>query len=786
MKHLLLIALILLAALPASAYALAPGEKPRVLLALYSSKEHANPRDSWAHRFLEMPLNHMGYYLRFVDVEQPFPEVAPDVKGIVIWMSSGRYVADADAYLDWLQQAVDTGRKLILFDDIGISDTYRTQPGALDKLNRLLGRIGMRDMDSFNSITYQSSVLYQNPDIIGFERDLPESLPQYQETIAIPGVGVSHLRVLASKAPETIHDLVITGPSGGYVAGGYSLFQGYPLLPIEQMEEQKHIPETERHRPDPVHQWYINPFKFLKAALGEPDGVPVPDVTTAGGLRIFYSHIDGDGWNNVTQIKKYAKRKMLSAEVIKQEVLAAYPDMPVNVSIIGAEMDMECYGLRASREVAREIFRLPNVEPSSHSYSHPLFWGYFREYDPAREASILQRYPPRPRRGSVWDLLPGGGAEDAWQPYRSNAVAVTDAELEGYDTPRSYACTPFDMKEEIEGSIALVKELSPKKKRGQVRLIQWSGDTTPYEEALAAVHGAKLLNINGGDSRYDSEYPSYASVSPIGAQVGGMRQIYSSNSNENTYTNLWTDRFFGFIYLQTTVRNTEMPMRVQPFNIYYHMYSGERQASLAALRSNMEFAAGQDLHRMFASDFAEIADGYYHAALVDEGNGRWRIKDRGKLNTVRIDKASLMTVDFAQSSGVLGQRHYQGSLYVLLDPLVQDPQIKLKKGNMHTVYQDSGTPYVIFSSWLIKELIYLKKSLMFSAQGHGDGKISLKFPLPGEEFEVIAQRQPPEMEELLRKRITSNADGRVSFTLDIDARESVDVMISPVGMPKAQ
>lgn len=484
---------------------------------------------------------------------------------------------------------------------------------------------------------------------------------------------------------------------------------------------------------------------------------------------------------------------MLSAQVIQHEILEAYPDIPVNVSAIAGELDPECYGLSASRNVAKAIFRLPNVEPSSHTYSHPLFWGYFKDYDPAKEMPILDKYPPKLYQRTLLTSLFGDAHKTGWEKYleahpdqhdkREDAFErLFNRKAQGelsrfsyYETPRSYACGPYDLEREIKGSMAYIKSISPKEKRDKIRLVQWSGDTSPYEGALREVRQAGLLGINGGDSRYDSEYPSYASVAPIGAQIGREFQIYSSNSNENTYTNLWTDRFFGFIYLQTTVQNTEIPMRVQPFNIYYHMFSGEKEASLAALISNMEFARHQNLVRIFASDFAEIAQGFYSVHLVKEGAGSWRILNRGKLNTVRVDKAVLKTVDFTRSEGVLGQRYFQGSLYVSLDPDVDAPLVSLKQKNTENLYEAAVKPYIIYSNWLTNGLISVKKSLMFAAHGYGDGKVSVKFPEAGGEYDVVVKQKK---KELLSKVVTGNADGIVSFTLAVNATNPVSISIT--------
>lgn len=768
-------------------------EIPRVLLALYSSKDTPSPRFSDAHQLLEMPTNHLGFDLHHVDVEKPYPELGDEVQGIVVWLDSGRFVKNPDTYLSWLEKAVSEGKKLLIFNNLGVDDAYRKQEGAMDRINTLLAHIGLRDLNSYNSITYDGHILYQDDELLGFERKLPEALPPYQETVAIPGIGVSHLKVLASKQPETIHDLIVTGPGGGYVADGYTHFEGYPLLPIQDLETQKEVPEAERELPDPVRQWYLNPFLFLRMVLHDEEE-PKPDVTTLNGLRIFYSHIDGDGWNTLTQIRRYAEKRMISAEVIEREVLAAHPDIPVNVSVITGDMDKKCYGLHGSIKVAKRIFRLPNVEPSSHTHTHPLFWNYFADYHPENELSVLDKYPPRSRGKTLYSVLFGDSGKTGWESYfKEHPEAVSSSRFEKflsretrgdlfrnhyYETPRSYACGPFDLRGEIKSSVESVRELAPKEKRDRIRLIQWSGDTSPFEAALKMTREAGLLNINGGDSRYDSEYPSYASVSPVGLQMGKERQIYSSNSNENTYTNLWTERFYGFKFLQNTVRNTESPTRVQPFNIYYHMYSGEKQASLAALLSNIEFAEKQNLSRIFASDFAEIAGGFYTTRIISEGEGAWRIENRGKLNTLRFDDATLKTVDFDRSQGVLGQKHFQGSLYVSLDPLAAAPRVVIRKKDITERYALARQPYLIHSSWLIKDLLYIKKSLRFTAQGYGEGEIALKFPQAGA-YDVVVKRDNDTVE---RRTVASDDEGVVNFTLAKSAAMPLNVAISAASL----
>src|SRR5690606_26305526 len=143
------------------------------------------------------------------------------------------------------------------------------------------------------------------------------------------------------------------------------------------------------------------------------------------------------------------------------------------------------------------------------------------------------------------------------------------------------------------------------------RLYLWSGDTSPGQAELAATRQAGVLNMNGGDTRLDGEYPSYTYVAPLTRVVGSERQVYSANSNENTYTNLWRGPFYGQYLLEETWRRTGTPLRLRPMNLYYHMYAGERLGSLGALIHHLEIARAAETAPIEASRYASIVGDFF-------------------------------------------------------------------------------------------------------------------------------------------------------------------------------
>lgn len=707
---------------------------PRQLIAFYDSEEESTVRFNLIHRFLEMPANHLGYNIQYHDINQPLPKLGDDVRGIILWFYGGMEIPKPKEYLQWLLAQQAAGKKILILESTGLSARQLENPEITDLYHKLMATLGIRDELDWTPLTYQASILEQDGAMVGFERKYGPTLPAFSSTHAIAESGTSHLRISPAKGLEPV-DLVITSANGGYVAPDYAIYM---------VHEKNALYKTES---DELVQWHINPFEFLKITLDIPFA-PVPDVTTLNGRRIFYSHIDGDGWNSLSEIPEYVKTHTLSSEVMLKEILRPNPDIPFTVGVITADIDPKCYGLPDSERIAREIYALPNVEPSSHTHSHPLFWRFFADYSVDKEKPYLGKYPPRPSTktsimadvSSYFDHPMMSETEVQRHPGKTVKLGrsdTTEAEAmkSDFPTPRSYACSPYDLNQEITGSIETINRLSPPDKKA--RLIQWSGNTSPYEEVLAATRNAGFLNMNGGDSRFDREYPSYAWVAPIGLQVGNERQIYSSNSNENTYTNLWTDRFFGFRYLQNTVMNTEFPIRLAPFNVYFHIYSAQKAASLKALKDNLAFARTQQLIPITAYDYAQIANSFYTINITPVGEHSWSVENRGNLQTLRINGAANDIVNLQASEGILGFKHYQDNLYISLNPTVTKPVISLTDNKNIAINQ--GIPYLVESSWQIKDLRRVKKSLTFEATGFGKGIMAWQVS-PHDSYKISVKR----------------------------------------------
>ena len=117
--------------------------------------------------------------------------------------------------------------------------------------------------------------------------------------------------------------------------------------------------------------------------------MPIPDVTTLSGRRICFSHIDGDGWNNVSLIEAYRDKPTIAAEVVLRELIAPYPDLPVTVGVIGADVDDRYGPPEAARARRARALCIAAGRGRFASYTHPYQWSFFENYDRELEERLI-------------------------------------------------------------------------------------------------------------------------------------------------------------------------------------------------------------------------------------------------------------------------------------------------------------------------------------------------------------------------------------------------------------
>jgi hypothetical protein len=390
--------------------------------------------------------------------------------------------------------------------------------------------------------------------------------------------------------------------------------------------------------------WVVNPFEFFKKALNLKTLV-VPDTTTENGDRLFFTHVDGDGIMNVVE----SNPELYSGDVLLEEILKKFK-FPHSISVIGAEIDANGLYPKISKrltQIARDMYALDNVEAATHTFTHPFKWGKI-----------------------VNDDLP--------LKYR--------LKVKNYD---------FSIYREIKQSIDEInKDLVLRKDRPRAKTVFWSGDCTPYTNALELTYKYKILNINGGYTNINNASPWLSHVAPLGLERDGYYQIFTGAQNENVYTNEWLGPFWGFKKVVQTFKLTNSPRRLKPIDVYYHIYSASKTASLNALRYIFRWVMKQEVMPIYTSAYIPKAMDYFTVSMANDGD-TWYLSGMRDLTTVRIEKKDASIV-FKKSKTVVGLNHFENHTYIALDG-VQNHFIKTttKKSFLKQTYLTNANAKVV-------------------------------------------------------------------------------------------
>ncbi len=561
---------------------------PRRILLLYNSDVRKEESDTEIHRFLQMPLEYLGFVPVLYDIKEGLPQgyIADRYAGVVVWTGG---LTDYRAFHKWTVEKIREGLKIFFMDSFGFpAEEKFLKPLGIRLLRR--GTIGLEELRVKKSL-------------------LPffEAEPSVSSTVPglVPSSGRAILTVEHEDGTESV-PLAIT-PWGGYALDG--------ALIVKEFEA-----------------WVYDPFELFREVFPQ-SYLFVPDVTTELGRRILTAHIDGDSFFGYAD---FDPLKTLG-EVIKEEILERFP-IPHTVSVIEGEVaPWGLYPERAERleDVAGSIFAMPNVEPASHSLSHPYYW----------KALIY------------------GKPEDQKQGY--------NLPIPGYR---------FSLERDIKGSIEYINQrLTPEDKK--VRVFLWTGDCLPNEDALRLTYRLGVYNVNGGDTVITQTNPFLVNISPMGVNRGEYFQVYAPVQNENLYTNTWTGPYYGYSNVIQTFELTESPRRLKPVSIYYHFYSAQKIASLRALRKVYSWAVSKRLNPMFLSEYAQRVLEFRTMAFGSLLEGGLIIRGDSALKTLRIDDARKVP-DLERSRGVVGYRKGKGVVYIHLDG----------SGDYRIVFKKDGGP----------------------------------------------------------------------------------------------
>ena len=574
---------------------------------------------SGAHLYGALPLEYMGYIQKLYDARQPLPPVEhmKQYGGVIIWLRHN--YKNPAKLIHWILSLKKAKIKVVFANSFGTNAINLLKPLQIYSKNF------QEPSNNLNKVVYKDTML-------GYEIDPPLSFNDYY-------IDIKEGRELytISDANNQKSTLAAIMPWGGFAVGNAFI----TAIGGDNI-------------------WTINPFAFFAKAL-RLQPLIVPDVTTQTGKRVLFSHIDGDGIMNRVEWNP----KLFSGDVIYRDILSHY-NIPISVSTVGAEVDSK--GLYPKfapqlQKIVKEIYKLPNIEPATHTFSHPFFWNKIKN------ENLDEKYRLKPK---------------------------------GYKFSLSY---------EIKGMLDEINtKYLPKHKEPKAQTVFWSGDCAPTQKILKFVYKNHILNINGGDTYITNTLPWLSYIAPLGLQRGEYYQIYAGQQNENVYTNNWLGPFWGFKKVVQTFKLTNRPKRFKPIDIYYHFYSGSKRASLNALKYVYDWALKQDVNPIFTSEYIPKVMDYYTVSMAKE-KGVFFFAGLKDLKTLRIEKSNAV-VDFKTSQNIMGFRHFDTHTYLHVNQITD---AIVKEASNNTPQQ---TPYLISSNGKIIKADKSTNALHITLKSH--------------------------------------------------------------------
>ncbi|GAB4013001.1 MAG: hypothetical protein Fur0010_09410 [Bdellovibrio sp.] len=576
----------------------------RDVLVLWSSTETQGKDYSYTtvHRNFESIWNYYGYKLHFVEVNYELENDKgyknPSSYSAVLTFFYDNPIKDYLKYLRFLNRVKDQKVPLIILGEWGFlsKPTITKDKQVVNWFDRLNLNVSYNYYD--NPLLFK---IKNKTEIVEFERKLENEILNLKYVSSKSTLNKSHLSI-SVYGEEKDADVVLESENFFYAQRGFEIF-------VNPMND--------------TTQWRVNPFYIIEKIVGV---IPVvPDVTTHCGRRISFFHIDGDGFINQSEVD----RSKISGEIIINNIINKYK-FPVTASLVVAEVDEKFFGNKIATQVAKELFRIPFVEPATHTFSHPLSW----EMNPDENEKLAY----------LDDKI-----------FKIHKGPIVAYKINGY---------VMDYFKEVNESASYIeKELLTDRK--QVQVLQWTGSCKPPLMAVEIAEKAGLLHINGGDSRFDKTFPSVAGLSALYRKVGQYTQVYSAAANENIYTNLWRGPFNGFVNVIESFKNTETPRRMKPINVYYHFYSGEKESSLDSLRKIYDWVETQETNSIYTSQYINLVRDFENAKIERISENHFIVNTYGIIRTLRLPFSGKYP-DYTKSKNVIGHRVLNDSLYISL------------------------------------------------------------------------------------------------------------------------
>lgn len=708
---------------------IAAQSQPRTVLGLYDSRREPTVETTRLHRFFELPLNHMGYVLRYLDVARAdfSLSVETDVAGAVSWFDG--QLANASDFSTWAVAAraeCPDAFSFVVLGETGLD--LNTKPDAIEAA--YLRRLGLGWSKRPTLLGDFTAIDKRDADLLGFETDFAFQPGRYAALHALHGSDAA-LRVFADGKPnDDSIDLVVLHAHNAYI------HQSATLDADTRAAGQF---------------WIIDPFNLIQRTFARSPHRPIADVTTLNGRRVYFETVGPEGWLAPAPARTFDEEVRLGAENLLADLIAPFPSIPTTVSVVTGDLDPAIGGKAAEtgRDMAVQIFALPQVAVATSGRNLVRYWAAISATDGVA-TSVVKDVPPDETTHLVAVL--GRNLREAFGDPKG------PAEPQLSDGVRRYGQDPISVTEETTGALAVVQKLAQQKSAPPLFL--WSGDGNPAQTVRAAVAGAGSLAIGGGATSLGAA-ASISALSPFALADGPYAKVYHALPGDLGNLGYPMANAHTLHALAVRVAQTEGPRRLKPFQLAYSAGSANAFGTRSAVAKLKRLAVSNNTIPIFAARYVEAVQGFGTVRFEADSTQQWRVLDRGGLQTVRFDNADGLSVHMPTSEGVLGARRTNGALYIALDPAIAAPLISLIENSAGSgMILPKGKIGLVESNLEVLAASSTACLTAFTLRGWGQGDLGI-WGDPAAQYRVTSSAAAsPEMGDLPDEAVViADADG---------------------------
>ena len=275
---------------------------PRVIIGLYDSRLEADPAQTRLQRYASLPLHHLGYELRFVDVATTLPHFTDvhQIAGIASWFDTT--VAKPDGLADWLSDLDATcGEPL---PRVALGHPGTATPVGLSGQS-ILNKLGLELLPG--PVAYSGvNVTVDDQSLFGFEADPMPPAGLYDHFVAT--AQAETLMQIETRSGHVV--LASRTPHGLYLHTAAAV--------------------AEDGRGDAM--WIVDPFAAF-ATFGDATPWPVPDTTTLNNRRLFLATLTPQSWLSRQGGDAAQTVGPPAHDLLEQTVMQPSADLPLTLAI---------------------------------------------------------------------------------------------------------------------------------------------------------------------------------------------------------------------------------------------------------------------------------------------------------------------------------------------------------------------------------------------------------------------------------------------------------------------